>query len=75
MNSLPVGRNFETPTKNPPQLSKSDRGVLPNRLIINNKLRNNNGEVAPNKLIIDEQFKNNIQERFSKKQSKMNLEN
>ena len=31
--------------------------------------------MAPNKLIIDEQFKNNIQECFSKKQSKMNLEN
>ena len=44
-------------------------------MIINNKLRNNNEEVAPNKLIIDEQFKNNIQECFSKKQSKMNLEN
>ena len=47
----------------------------PNRLIINNKLRNNNGEVAPNKLIIDEQFKNNIPEYFSKKQRKRNLEN
>ena len=44
-------------------------------MIINNKLRKSNGEVAPNKLIIDEQFKNNIQECFSKKQSKMNLEN
>ena len=31
--------------------------------------------MAHNKLIIDEQFKNNIQECFSKKQSKMNLEN
>ena len=31
--------------------------------------------MAPNKLIIDEQFKDNIQECFSKKQSKMNLEN
>ena len=31
--------------------------------------------MASNKLIIDEQFKNNIQECFSKKQSKMNLEN
>ena len=70
MNSLPVGRNFETPTKNPPQLSKSDRGVLPNRLIINNKLRNNNGEVAPNKLIIDEQFKNNIQDDSQKSKVK-----
>ena len=30
--------------------------------------------MASNKLIIDEQFKNNIQECFSKKQSKMNLE-
>ena len=44
-------------------------------MIINNKLRNNNEEVALNKLIIDEQFKNNMQECFSKKQSKMNLEN
>ena len=44
-------------------------------MIINNKLRNNNGKVAPNKLIIDKQFKNNIKECFSKKQSKMNLEN
>ena len=44
-------------------------------MIINNKLRSNNEEVTPNKLIIDEQFKNNIQECFSKKQSKMNLEN
>ena len=75
INSSPVCRNFETPTKNLPQMSKSNRGVPPNRLIINNKLRNNNEEVAPNKLIIDEQFKNNIQECFSKKQSKMNLEN
>ena len=70
MNSLPVGRNFETPTKNPPQLSKSNRGVLPNRLIINNKLRNNNGEVAPNKLIIDKQFKNNIQDDSQKSKVK-----
>ena len=31
--------------------------------------------MAPNKLITDEQFKNNIQEYFSKKQSKMNVEN
>ena len=31
--------------------------------------------MAPNKTIIDEQFKNNIQECFSKKQSKINLEN
>ena len=75
INSSPVCKNFETPTKNLPQISKSNRGVPPNRLIINNKLRNNNGEVTPNKLIIDEQFKNNIQECFSKKQSKMNLEN
>ena len=37
-----VCNNFETPTKNLPQLSKSNRGVPPNRLIINNKLRNNN---------------------------------
>ena len=57
------------------QISKSNRRVPRTRLIINNKLRNNNKEVAPNKLIIDEQFKNNIQECFSKKQSKMNLEN
>ena len=42
-------------------------------IIIN--FRNNNGEVAPNKLIIDEQSKNNIQECFSKKEIKMNLEN
>ena len=75
INSSPVCKNFETPAKNLPQISKSNRRVPPNRLIINNKLRNNNEEVAPNKLIIDEQFKNNIQERFSKKQSKMNLEN
>ena len=74
-NSSPVCRNFETPTKILPQISKSNRGVPPNRLTINNKLRKNNGEVAPNKLIINEQFKNNIQECFSKKQSKMNLEN
>ena len=40
----------------------------PNRLFINNKLRNNYGEVAPNKMIIDEDFKNNVQECFSKKQ-------
>ena len=75
INSSPVCKNFETPAKNLPQISKSNRRVPPNRLIINNKLRNNNEEVAPNKLIIDEQFKNNIQECFSKKQSKMNLEN
>ena len=75
INSSPVCKNFETPAKNLPQISKSNRRVPPNRLIIDNKLRNNNGEVAPNKLIIDEQFKNNIQECFSKKQSKMNLEN
>ena len=31
--------------------------------------------MAPNKLIIDEQSKNNIQECFSKKEIKMNLEN
>ena len=31
--------------------------------------------MASNKITIDEQFKNNIQECFSKKQSKMNLEN
>ena len=31
--------------------------------------------MAPNKLIINEEFKDNIQECFSKKQSKMNLEN
>ena len=31
--------------------------------------------MAPNKLIIDEQFKNNIQECFSKKQRKINIEN
>ena len=74
INSSPVCKNFETPTKNLPQISKSNRGIPPNRLIINNKLGNNNGEVAPNNLIIDEQFKNNIQKCFSKKQSKMKLE-
>ena len=73
-NSSPVCNNFETPTKNLPQISKSNGGVRPNRLIINNILRNNNGEVAPNKLIIEEHFKNNIQKCFLKKQSKMNLE-
>ena len=73
-NSSPVCNNFETPTKNLPQISKSNGGVRPNRLIINNILGNNNGEVAPNKLIIDEHFKNNIQKCFLKKQSKMNLE-
>ena len=75
INSSPLCNNFKTPTKNLPQISKSNGGVPPNRLIINNKLRNSNGEVAPNKIIIDEQFKNNIQECFSNKQSKINLEN
>ena len=42
---------------------------------MNNQLINNNGGVAPNKLVIDEQFKNNMQECFSKKQRKINLEN
>ena len=43
--------------------------VPPNRLIMNNQLRNNNGGVAPNKIIIvDEQFKNNMHGFFSKKQ-------
>ena len=74
INSSPVCKNFETRNKNLPQVSTNNRGAPPNRFIINNKLRNNNGEVAPNKLIIDEQFKNNIQECFSKKQSKINLE-
>ena len=71
INSSPVRNNFETPTKHLPLISKSNGGVAPNRLIINNKLRNNNGEVAPNKIIIDEQFKSNIQECFSKTQSKI----
>ena len=53
INSSPVCNNFETPTKNPPQISKSNVGVPP---------------VAPNKIIIDEDFKNNVQECFSKKQ-------
>ena len=35
INSSPVCKNFETPTKNQPQISKSNRGVPPNRLIIN----------------------------------------
>ena len=42
---------------------------------MNNQLRSKNGGVSPNKLIIDEQFKNNMQECFSKKQRKINLEN
>ena len=42
---------------------------------MNNQLRNNNGGVALNKLIIEEQFKNKMQEYFSKKQRKINLEN
>ena len=42
---------------------------------MNNQLRNDNGGMAPNKLIIDVQFKNNIQECFSKKQRKINVEN
>ena len=53
INSSPVCNNFETPTKNPPQISKSNGGVPP---------------VALNKIIIDEDFKNNVQECFSKKQ-------
>ena len=53
INSSLVCKNFETPTKNLPQISKSNRGIPPNRLIINNKLRNNNGEVTPNKIIVD----------------------
>ena len=53
INSSPVCNNFETPTKNHPQISKSNGGVPP---------------VAPNKIIIDEDFKNNVQECFSKKQ-------
>ena len=53
INSSPVCNNFETPTKSLSQISKSNGGVLPKRLIINNKIRNNNEEVAPNKLIID----------------------
>ena len=53
INSSPVCNNFETPTKNPPQISKSNGGVPP---------------VAPNKIIIDEDFKNNVQDCFSKKQ-------
>ena len=64
--------NFERPTKHLPQISKSNGGVPPNRF---NKLRNSNGEVVSNKIIRDEQFKNQIQECFSKKQSKINLEN
>ena len=42
---------------------------------MNNQLKNYNGGVALNKLVIDEQFKNNIQECFSNKQRKINLEN
>ena len=53
INSSPVCNNFETPTKNPPQISKCNGGVPP---------------VALNKIIIDEDFKNNVQECFSKKQ-------
>ena len=70
ISSSPLCKNFETPTKNQPQISKSNRRVPPNRLIINNKLRNNNEEVAPNKLIIDEQFKNNIQDDSQKSKVK-----
>ena len=66
---------WEAPTKNPPQTPKNNREVLPNTLIMNNQLTSNNGGVAPNKPIIDEQFKSNIQECFSKKQRKINLEN
>ena len=65
INSSPVCKHFETPTKNLPQISKSNGGAPPNRLIINNKPRNNMEEVAPNKLITDEQFRNNIQKCFS----------
>ena len=72
INSSPLCNNFKTPTKNLPQISKSNGGVPPNRF---NKLRNSNGEVVSNKIIRDEQFKNQIQECFSKKQSKINLEN
>ena len=75
INSLVVCSNFKTPIKNPPQAPKNNGEVQPNRFLVNNLLRNNNGEVAPNKIIIDEQFKNNIQECFSKKQRKINLEN
>ena len=39
INSSPVCKNFERHTKNLRQISKSKRGV-PNRLIVNNKLRN-----------------------------------
>ena len=66
---------WETPTKNPPQTPKNNREVPPNTLIMNNQLTNNNGGVAPSKPIIDEQFKSNMQECFSKKQRKINLEN
>ena len=42
---------------------------------MNNQRRKKNGGVAPNKLIMSEQFKINMQECFSKKQRKINLEN
>ena len=75
LTSSPVCNNFKAPTKNPSQTPKHNGELPPNRLTMNNQLRNNNGRVAPNKIIIDEQFKNNIQECFSKKQRKTNLEN
>ena len=75
INVSSVCNNFKTPTKNPPQTPKNNEEVPPNRLIMNNQLKNNNGEEAPNETIIDVQFKNNIQECFSKKQRKINLEN
>ena len=75
INSSPACNKFETSTENLPKILKGNRGVPPNRLNINKNFRNNNGEMAPNKLIIDEQSKNNIQECFSKKEIKMNLEN
>ena len=68
INSPLVCNSFETPTKNPPHTPKNNGEVLPNKLIMNNQLRNNNRGVAPNKPIIDEQLKNNIQEYFSKEQ-------
>ena len=42
INSSPVSKNFEKPTKNLPQISKNNRRVPPNRLIIDNELFKNN---------------------------------
>ena len=66
---------YVTISKHPLKTPKNNGKVPPNRLIMNNQLRNNNGGVASNKIIMDEQFKNNIQECLSKKQRKTNLEN